>query len=130
MNQMFRLLLLCGCLKVCAGQAQEGDLSKLTEPDRKQVNEWMSQRAEVLVDAHRIERDVQHAWADTAYTSPELDALRARYRELQQALLRTQEELQKKVQEVPAVQAKMRQLADAKEKALALSKKISDKTGK
>ena len=129
MNLMVRVALSCFCLYACSGGVRAADVSKLSEVDRKQVNEWMAQRAETVIDAHRIEREVQQAWADTKYTSPEVDLLRARYRELQQALIKTQEELQKKVLEVPAVQAQVRKLEETREKERALSKKIAEKTG-
>ena len=117
------------CLGVCPGLAGAADVSKLSDADRKQVNEWMAQRAETLVEAHRVDSDVREAWANPAYSSPEVEALRARYRELQQALVKTQDEIRKKVEEVPAVQAKVRQLQEAREKERALAKKIAEKTG-
>lgn len=129
MNQRFQVLLLFVCLNAGAGRAQAADFSKLSEADRKQVNEWMAQRAEILVDAHRVERDVQQAWLDTAHTSPEVEKLRARYRELQQELVKTQDALQKKVREIPAVQARVRKLEEMREKAKDLNQKISEKTG-
>lgn len=129
MNLMVRAALSGFCLCACAGGALAADLAKLSEADRKQVNEWMAQRAEALIDVHNIAREVEQVWANTKYTSPEVDLLRARYRELQQALIKTQQEIQKKVLEVPAVQAQVRKLEEAREKERALSKKIAEKTG-
>jgi len=105
------------------------DVSKLSEAERKQVNEWMAERAETMIGAHKLEVEVQEAWGNLAYSSPEVDALRARYRELQAELTRTQFELQKKVKEIPAIQEKVRQIDEAKKKELDLAKRIEEKTG-
>lgn len=129
MKQMFRLLFVSICLSLWAGRVPAADLSQLSDADRKQVNEWMAQRAEAMVEAHRVAQDVRQAWADPKYTSPAVEELRARYRELQQSLLRTQEAIQKKVEELPAVQAKVRQLEEMREKERTLQKKITEKTG-
>ncbi len=129
MNDRCGLWLLIICLNVCTGRLTAADLSKLAEADRQQVNAWMSQRAELLIDAHRVEREVQQAWTDTSITSPELEKLRARYRELEQELNATREAIRKKVLEAPAMQAKARQFQEARDKAQALSKKIAEKTG-
>ena len=117
------------CLSVCANCAVAEDFSKLSETDRKQVNGLLDQRAMAVIDARKLEAEVNAAWSDLAYTSPEVDALRARYRELQQELLQTQREIQKKVQEVPAVQAKLRKLDELKKKEQELAKKAAEKVG-
>jgi hypothetical protein len=129
MKQRLFWILVCVC--VGAGTVRAAmNLANLSDADRKQVNEWMSQRAEVMVGAHKLEGEVSQAWADESYSTPEIQALRARYRELQQELLRTQRELQKSVLEVPAVQAKVRQLEAAKKQEQELAQKIAEKTGK
>ena len=129
MNRVFCWISVYVCLCVCVRHAAAEDLSKLSEADRKQVNGLMDQRAMIVIDTHKLESQVNEAWTDTAYTSPEVDALRARYRELQQELIKTQHELQKKVLEVPAIQAKLRQIEDLKKKEQELAKKVQEKVG-
>jgi chromosome segregation ATPase len=129
MTVRFLIVLLGACAAICAPRADAAEASKLSEADRKLVNEWMAQRAELVVEAHRVERDVQQAWLDPAHTSPDVEKLRARLRELQQELVRAQDALQQKVRELPAVQAKVRQLEEMRAKAQELNKKIVDKTG-
>ena len=75
-----------------------------------------------------LEEEIGQAWGNEKYTSSELDKLRARYRELQAELIRTQAELQKKVLEVPAIQEKARQLDAAKKQAEELDRKVKEKT--
>ena len=129
MRRMFCWVSVCVCLGLCARCAVAEDIAKLAEADRKQVNEWMAQRATAMIDAHRLECEVSAAWSDTSYTSPEVEALRVRYAKLQEELLRTQREIQKKVREVPAMQAKVRQIDEMKKKEQELTKKIVEKVG-
>ena len=128
MKRRFLWVMVCVCLDACVVRAV--NLANLSDAERKQVNEWMSQRAEVMIGAHKLESEVSQAWTDASYSTPEVEALRARYRELQQELLRTQRELQKRVLEVPAVQEKTRQLEAAKKKEQELAQRIAEKTGK
>ena len=107
--------------------AQEG--AGLSDVERKQVNDWMAERAESMVRAHKLESEIHGAWADTRYSSAEIESLRKRYSELQQELVRTQQEIQKKVQEVPAVQEKARLLEEDKKKEQELTKRINEKAG-
>ena len=113
-----------GCVSVCRAQ----DLSKLSDADRKQVNVWMAERVEKMLVVHRLEEEIGQAWGNEKFTSPEVEKLRARYRELQAELLHTQIELQKKVLEVPAIQEKTRQLDAAKKQAEDLARKVKEKT--
>ena len=129
MKSFFSNVLLAALLAGGAGVTRAQDFSKLTEPERKQVNGWLAERAEILIDAHRLETEVSRAWADAKYTSAEIEALRMRYRELQHELGLTQMKLQKMVDEMPALQEKRRQLDEAKKKALELTKKVEKKAG-
>ncbi len=129
---MIRVLIFVLMAFIFGGGVQSAaaqDLSKLSAAERKQVNAWMAERAETMIGAHKLEVEVQEAWGNTAYSSPEVDALRARYRELQAELSRAQFELQKKVKELPSLQEKVRQIDEAKKKELDLGKRIAEKTG-
>jgi len=129
MRRLFCWILILGCLSLRGWCAETADVSKLSESDRKQVNEWMAQRAKAMIDAHKLEREIRATWSDPAYTSPEVDALRKHYRELQDELVRTQREIQEKMCTVPALQPKVRLLDETKQKDQELSKKIAEKTG-
>lgn len=112
-----------------AGFLAAQDFSKLSEAEKRQVNDWMAERAERMVSAHKLESELDQAWADAKYSSPEIEALRKTYRELQQELANTRLELQKKVRELPVVQDKQKQLDAAKERLKEVTKKIAEKTG-
>ena len=130
MKQVFCWIAVGVCWASGAWLAGAQDLSKLSEADRKQVGEWMEQRAATMVESHKIEREVSVAWSDSAYTTPQIEALRARFRELQEEMIKIQRELQKQVLELPAVQEKSRKADELKKKEQELAKKIAEKTGK
>jgi len=129
MRRVFSCLVFLTVLAGGAGPLLAQGEAKLSDAEKKQVNEWLAERAKTMVSAHKLESEINQAWSDTKYSTPEIEALRARYRELGQELLRTQEALQKKVQEVPAVREKRQQLDAEKNKIQDLSKKVAEKTG-
>ena len=112
-----------------AGLLAAQDFSKLSEAEKKQVNDWMAERAEKMISAHKLEGELDQVWADAKYSTPEIEALRSKYRELQQELSNTRLELQKKVLELPAVQEKQSRLDAVKMRLKELSKKVAEKTG-
>jgi septal ring factor EnvC (AmiA/AmiB activator) len=109
--------------------AGAADVASLSDVDRKHVNEWMAARAESMVEAHKLDAELRQTWMDKAYTTPEIEKLRARYAELQQELARTQREIAEKVQQIPGVAAKVRQLDAARKRERELAKKIKEKVG-
>jgi chromosome segregation ATPase len=89
-----------------------------------QVNEWMAERAERMTAAYRLETELSRVWGDEKYTSPEIEALRKRYRDLQQALALAQAELKEKVLELPELQEKQKRLAQERQDIQELSRKV------
>lgn len=77
------------------GQVDAQDLSKLTDAERKQLNAWMAERAERVINAHRMEGELTRAVNDTSHTSPEIEVLRKRSQDLQDELSRVRTDLQK-----------------------------------
>jgi septal ring factor EnvC (AmiA/AmiB activator) len=120
---------LCAGAALLAQLAGAGDIARLSEADRKQVNDWMAERAALMVESHTLDSEVRQTWMDPSYATPEIAQLRARYAELQQELLRTQREIEAKVREIPAVAAKVRQLEESKRRERELTKKITEKVG-
>ena len=118
-----------GCLSLNGWCAEAADVQKLSDTDRKQVNEWMAQRAKAMIDAHKLEREIKATWSDPNYATPEVETLRKHYRELQEELVRTQREIQEKMRTVPELQPKVRLLDEMKQKELDLTKKLEDKAG-
>jgi len=107
-----------------AGLLVAQDLSKLTEAQRKQLNDWMAERAERMIAAHRLEGELNRAPNDPANTSPEIEALRKRYQELQNEMSRVQADLHKKVMALPAMQEKRAKLEQERQQIKELSDKV------
>ncbi len=129
---MLRFLVLASLYAAvaCAARAADADaLARLSDAERKQVNEWMAARAESLIEAHKLNDEIGRAWLDQANTSPEIEKLRARYAELQAAVIQTQREIAAKVQELPAVAEKVKQLDELRRRGQELQKKIKEKVG-
>ncbi len=103
------------------------DFSKLSDEERKQLNEWMSERAERMLNAHKLNSEVHQAWADNKHTSPEIEKLRQRYKELQLELTRLQAQIQAKVLELPELKEKQKELGEENETVEKLSKGIKEK---
>jgi len=106
--------------------AQEGPA--LSEPDRKQLNAWMAERAELMVVSHRLEDEVGEAWSNLKFSSPEVESLRKRYRDLQHELAQTEIELRKQTAQLPEVKEKARLLDGQKAKIQELTRKINEMT--
>lgn len=127
-------LMTCVCalfsLALVLRAAEAPDVSKLSEADRKQVGEWLSQRAEAMIEAHRLQGEVQAAAFDPACSTPAVEELRARVRDLQAEIEKVRREIQVKVLEVPAVREKARKIDELKAKEQELDKKISEKLEK
>lgn len=121
--------MMIGTVLLLYGIAVAQDFSKMTDAERKQVNDWMAERAEQMIEAHKLESELTQAWMSTAYSAPEIVALRTRYQEQMQALAATQQALEKKVSEIPAVREKRSRLDAMKIRVRTLTKKVEEKTG-
>lgn len=129
MQTVFQCVVFLALLVGNAASLTAQDFSRLSEAEKKQVNDWMAERAKTMIRAHKLEKEINQAWSEPKYSTPEIDALRMRYRELQQTLLHTQAKLQEIVQEMPEIKEKRRQLDVEKTKIRELSKKVAEKTG-
>ncbi|HQA38444.1 MAG TPA: hypothetical protein PLU38_08750 [Kiritimatiellia bacterium] len=124
MRAAYWTCVVAGCLIGVAGLLVAQDLSKLTEAQRKQLNDWMAERAERMIAVHRLEGELAQAVNDTANTSPEIEALRKRCQELQNELSRAQADLQKKVLALPALQEKRTKLEQERQSINEISNKV------
>ena len=128
MRTIMRLVMMA-CAVGAVGFLGAQDISKLSDDERKQINDWMAERAERMITARGLDTELSRAWEDVTNTSPEIETLRNRYRELQDELGRTQSELMKKVLELPALQEKKGQLEHERQRIKELSVQVNEKTG-
>ena len=112
------------CLIGAVGLLVAQDLSKLTEVQKKQLNDWMAERAERMIAAHRLESELNQAADNPANTSPEIEALRQRRQELLNELSRVQAELHDKVMALPALREKRAKLEQERQRIKELSDKV------
>lgn len=131
MSNLYKFFTVClGSLLLLSG-ARAQDISKLTEEDRQKLNTWRAERAERMVNAHRLNMVVGQAWANTKYTSPEIEELRQRLRQLQDEVARVQGQIQAKVLELPELKEQQSTLTkenDAVEELNKNIKKLAEKT--
>jgi len=91
------------------------------------LNDLMALRSKVMIEAHQLQMELRQAWNDPAYTSPEIAALRKKFQDLQEAILRTQAEIGAKVEALPALQEKVKKMKEANKQVEELNKKIEAK---
>ncbi len=96
-------------------------VSGAEQSERKQeLNDAMAQRAQLMVEKHQAQERMDKAWSDKSFTSPVIEKLRGRLRELQFEMIRVREELKKEIARLPEMQqleAQVEQM-DAGEKKL------------
>ena len=117
------LVLACAGLGACMVGAQT------PEEGNTELNDLMALRTEVMIEAHQLQVEVRQARDNSAYTSPEIKALRKKIEDLQNALALTQDELRTKVEALPQVQAKIKKVGEAAKKVEELNQKIEAKLG-
>jgi len=116
--------IMVACWVGTTGLLMAQDLSKLTEAQKKQLNDWMAERAERMIAAHRLESELNQAADNPANTSPEIEALRQRRQELLNELSRVQAELHDKVMALPALREKRAKLEQERQRIKELSDKV------
>ena len=113
------------CAGLCVGMTNaqapaEADLN---------LNDLMALRAKVMIEAHQLQMEIRQMWNDPACTSPEIEALRKKIEELQEAFRRTQAEIGAKVEALPEVREKVKRVEEANKKIEELNQKIEKKQG-
>ncbi len=125
-----RVAIMCVCFLtvLTAGRAVAAkSIAELSEDERKQVNELMVERVQTIVSVSKLESEMESAWENTKYSSPEIDELRKKYRELQAELVNKQHELRKKIMDLPELRDKRQKLEDLKGRVKELTDKVEEK---
>ena len=112
------------CAGLCASVA-----NAQAAPEEKELNDLMALRTKVIVEAHQLQMEVRQAWADPNHTSPEIELLRKKVQDLQAALYDTQVDIQRRVEKLPEVQAKIKKVEEANKQVEALTQTIEKKLG-
>ena len=111
------------CAGMCCGALNAQEPPKGVE----NLNDLMALRSKVIIEAHQLQMELRQAWNDPAHTSPEIEKLRKTLQELQEALMRTHEEIGAKVEALPQNQEKAKKLKELTKQIEELTKKIEGK---
>jgi predicted nucleic acid-binding Zn-ribbon protein len=109
------------CVGLCAGGARAEGANDL--------NDLMALRAKVMVEAHQLQVEIRQAWDDPKHTSPEIELLRKKIQDLQDAILYTQADIRSRVEKLPEVQGKVKKVEAARKQVEELNQKIEKKLG-
>lgn len=126
MRSVFMCVCVLAALAAANAMAAKG-IGDLTEAERKQLNEWMAERVSTMIGAGKLEREIEGAWVNTKYTSPEIEELRDTYRELQRQLVKTEQDLRQKVVALPALREKKQKLTEMQARVKELTDKVEEK---
>ncbi len=93
-------------------------------PGGKELNDAMSERAELMVKAHKARERIDQAWADKSLTSPEIEKLRRRYQELRFEMVEVREKLKEEIQKLPEIQKQQDEITQMSVREKTLAEKI------
>jgi len=120
---MRSILVAAVCVGLCFGGAKAQTPPKVEED----LNAIMALRAKTMLEAHQLQMEIRQFWADPTCTSPEIEALRKKIVEFQEAIVRTQDEIKAKIEELPQVRPIAQKVKEANKKIEELNKKIEAK---
>ena len=94
--------------------------------ERKQLNDAMAERAEIMVKSYQAKVKLEKSWSDKAITSPEIEKLRKQYQNLSFEMNRVREQLKAEVRKLPQMQKRADEVKAMRVKQEELEKKIID----
>jgi len=122
---MRSILVAAVCVGLCFGLTG----AEAPPEAEENLNALMALRAKTMLEAHQLQVEIRQFWADPASTSPEIEALKKKIVEFQEAIARTQDEIKAKIEELPRVQPIVKRKDEANKKVEELNKKIEEKLG-
>lgn len=93
------------------------------------LNDLMALRAKTMIEAHQLQMEIRQALLSPAHTSPEIERLRKRIQDLQDAIILTQNEIKGRVEALPDVKEKVKKVEEANKAVEELNKKIETRIG-
>lgn len=121
----------CVSLLILQVQAQEaGAVSPPANPTTKELNDMLALRAKLMIEAHKIEADINKAANDPAVTSPEIEKLRKKVEDLQNEIIKTYSSIREQIEKRPEIKEKRKQISEKEKQIEELNKKIEEPTVK
>ncbi|MEI6644982.1 MAG: hypothetical protein WCP12_02965 [bacterium] len=125
MKMMF--VCVCSCLLLLQVQAQEaGSIPPPTQPTEKELNDRLALRAKLMIEAHRIEADINKAANDPAMTSPEIEILRKKVEVLQNEIIKVYNLIRVEIEKRPEIKEKRKQISEKEKQIEELNQKINE----
>lgn len=129
---------ICGCIVfACAAlvlsplyaQEKEAPASQ-PSPVTSELNQLMAQRAKLMIEAHKLESEINKAVNNPAVTSPEIEKLRKKVEDLQTEIIKTFAQIREEIEKLPETKEKRKQIAEKNKQVEALDKKLNEPSGK
>lgn len=119
-----KMYLFCVSMAVIAHSAALAEAAA----DKKELNDAMAQRAELMIKTHNLKERIDRAWSDKELTSPEIEKLRNRYQQLKFEMIEVREKLNAEVRKLPEIRKLEEEVADMQVKQKELENKIGKLT--
>lgn len=126
MERCFKIVFLIFCMMVVRVCGQQKRSSTATQ-ETGELNRWMAERAQLMVEAHKIEETLNNAWENSQYSTPAVRELRRQYLELQEQLYKVRRQLLAQVAKAPEYRGQQERLNTLQERIKDLNVKIREK---
>lgn len=119
------IVVLCAVLVLFPSYAQEKEAEPSQQvPVTSELNQMMAQRAKLMIEAHKLESEINKAVNNRAVTSPEIEKLRKKIEDLRTEILKTFAQIREEIEKLPETIEKRKQIAEKNRQVEALNKKI------
>jgi predicted RNase H-like nuclease (RuvC/YqgF family) len=117
----------CASLLLVQVHAQESmALPPPTQPTSKELNDRLALRAKLMIEAHKIEADINKAANDPAMTSPEIEILRKKVEVLQNEIIKAYSSIRVEIEKRPEIKEMRKQISEKEKQIEELNQKINE----
>ena len=122
---------LCASLLLVQVQAQEsGATPPPMNPAAQELNDRLALRAKLMIEAHKIEADINKAVNDPAMTSPEIETLRTKVEVLKNEIIKAYRSIRAEIEKRPEIKEKRKQISEKEKQIEELNQKINEPIAK
>lgn len=108
-------------------QAQESvSIPPPTQSTSKELNDRLALRAKLMIEAHKIEADINKSANDPAMTSPEIEILRKKVEVLQNEIIKAYSSIRVEIEKRPEIKEKRKQISEKEKQIEELNQKINE----
>ena len=126
-QKLIRFGFVCASLLLVQVHAQESmALPPPTQPTSKELNDRLALRAKLMIEAHKIEADINKAANDPAMTSPEIEILRKKVEVLQNEIIKAYSSIRVEIEKRPEIKEMRKQISEKEKQIEELNQKINE----